>query len=81
MDQITLKTLPNLGTYFPPKIMCEGLWRYMVTVDDWHNAEHDAKAAHTLLARIAELEAECLKQLNRALTAEERLDALVRATR
>lgn len=41
-----LKTTPGAGTYYPPKVMCEGLWRYMVTVEDWHNAEHDAREAH-----------------------------------
>lgn len=54
MDRIFLKTSPSLGIYFPPKVMCDGIWRYMVTVDDWHNAEHDAKAAHTYRKAIKE---------------------------
>jgi hypothetical protein len=52
-----LKTQPGLGTYFPPKIQCDGTWRYLVTVEDWHNAEHDAQEAHRLQAHAAALEA------------------------
>jgi len=48
------------------------------TVEAFKENEAQVQA---LTARVAELEAECLKQLNRALAAEERLDALVRATR
>lgn len=41
-----LKTPPNLGTYFPPKVMLDGQWRYMVGITEWHDHEHDAKLAH-----------------------------------
>ena len=41
-----LRTLPNAGTYYPPKIMCGGRWKYLVEVMDWHNHEHDAMEAH-----------------------------------
>lgn len=66
MDPIFLKTLPSLGTYFPPKVMCDGIWRYMVTVEDWHNAEHDAKAAHVYR--------QAIKDAHRALNENDDID-------
>ena len=52
-----MNTTPNTGTYFPPKVMCDGQWRYMVGVTEWHDHEHDAREAHRLQARVVELEA------------------------
>lgn len=52
-----LKTPPNTGTYYPPKIMCDGQWRYMVGVTEWHDHENDAREAHRYrdaLQRIAD---------------------------
>ena len=56
-----LKTMPNTGTYFPPKIMVDGQWRYIVGITQWHDHEHDAREAHRLRALLAQAE-EVLEQ-------------------
>ena len=55
-DGIQLKTLPGAGTYYPPKVMCDGQWRYMVGITEWHDHEHDAREAHRLRALLAQAE-------------------------
>ena len=51
-----LKTMPNTGTYFPPKIMVDGRWRYIVGIAEWHDHEHDAREAHRLRVLLAQAE-------------------------
>lgn len=45
-----LKTRPDTGTYYPPKCMLDGQWKYLVGVTEWHDHEHDAQEAHRLQA-------------------------------
>ncbi len=51
-----LKTMPNTGTYYPPKIMVDGRWRYIVGITEWHDHEHDAREAHRLRAILSQAE-------------------------
>ena len=51
-----LKTMPNTGTYFPPKCSVDGAPHYLVPVSMWHDHEDDAREAHVLQARVEELE-------------------------
>ena len=43
-----LKTMPNTGTYFPPKCSVDGAPHYLVPVSMWRDHEDDAREAHVL---------------------------------
>lgn len=53
---MTLKTMPNTGTYFPPKCSVDGVPHYLVPVSMWHDHEDDAREAHVLQGRVDDLE-------------------------
>ena len=53
-----LKTMPNAMPCSPQKCRVDGTPHYLVPVSMWHDHEDDAREAHTLQARVNELEAE-----------------------